>query len=137
MTVVSPPRPKLIRGGVVLSLDPAVGDFVKGDILVEGDTIAAVGVGLKVDDAEVIDAADMIVMPGFVDAHRHAWQGTVRRLMPNVDNLDEYVSAIHFSMAQHYRPRDMYIANLLTALSSLDAGITTVIDASHNARSAE
>lgn len=138
MTVVaSVPHRKLIQGGVILSLDPAIGDFVKGDILIEGDKIAAVGVDLKVDDAEVTDAADMIVMPGFVDAHRHAWQGTIRRLMPNVDNLDEYVSATHFSMAQHYRPHDMYIGNLLTALSSLDGGTTTIIDASHNARSPE
>jgi cytosine/adenosine deaminase-related metal-dependent hydrolase len=127
----------LIKGGTILSMDADVGDFAEGDILVEGTKIAAVGRDLRVDDAEVIDAAAMIVMPGFVDAHRHAWQGTLRRLMPNVDNLDDYVNATHYALAKHYRPHDMYLGNLLTALSCLDAGTTTIVDASHNARSPE
>src|SRR5215471_15425291 len=33
----------LIRGGAVLSMDPAVGDFAEADVLVEGNKIAAVG----------------------------------------------------------------------------------------------
>ncbi|MDB5042887.1 MAG: amidohydrolase [Candidatus Eremiobacteraeota bacterium] len=127
----------LVKGGTILSMDVDVGDFAEGDILVEGAKIAAVGRDLRVDDAEVIDAASTIVMPGFVDAHRHAWQGTLRRLMPNVDNLGDYVNATHYALAKHYRPHDMYLGNLLTALSCLDAGTTTIVDASHNARSPE
>jgi len=81
----------LFRGGTVLTLDPHLGDFPKGDVLVEGARIAAVGPDLKVDNAEIVDASDAIVPPGLVDAHRHAWQGALRRLMPNVDALDAYV----------------------------------------------
>ena len=127
----------LIRGGTLLTLDPAIGDFAKGDVLVQGDRIVAVGLDLGAENARVIDGAGMIVMPGFVDAHRHAWQGTLRRLMPNVATLDAYIDATHFSLARFYRPEDMYLGNRLTALSCLDAGTTTIIDASHNARSAE
>jgi 5-methylthioadenosine/S-adenosylhomocysteine deaminase len=127
----------LIKGGTILSMDAGVGDFAEGDLLVEGAKIAAVGRDLRVDDAEVIDAAAMIVMPGFVDAHRHAWQGTLRRLMPNVDNLGDFVNATHSALGKYYRPHDMYLGNLLTALSCLDAGTTTIVDASHNARSPE
>jgi cytosine/adenosine deaminase-related metal-dependent hydrolase len=127
----------LFKGATLLTMDPKLGDFMRGDLLVEGDKIAAVGVDLKVDGARVIDASHGILLPGLVDAHRHAWQGTLRRLMPNVDNLDDYVSATHFTIGKFYRPEDMYIGNLLTALSCLDAGTTTIIDASHNARSPE
>jgi 5-methylthioadenosine/S-adenosylhomocysteine deaminase len=135
--VVDSTQRLLIKGGTILSMDGDVGDFADGDVLVEGAKIAAVGRDLCVDDAEVIDAGAMIVMPGFVDAHRHAWQGTLRRLMPNVNNLSDYVNATHYGLAKHYRPHDMYLGNLLTALSCLDAGTTTIIDASHNARSPE
>lgn len=133
---VSPTHRLLLRGGTILSMDPAVGDFARGDILLEGSRIVQIGAKLTAPDAEVIDATGMIVLPGFIDAHRHAWQGSLRQLMPNVNNLGDYVNATHFSLAKHYRPQDMYVGNLLTALSCLDAGITTVIDASHNARSA-
>ena len=136
MSVASTGR-TLFRGGTVLTLDPQLGDFQQGDVLVEGARIAAVGTDLHVDDAEIVDARDSIVLPGLVDAHRHAWQGTLRRLMPNVGTLDAYVKATHYLLAKFYRPEDMRVGNLMTALSCLDAGTTTIIDASHNARSPE
>src|SRR5687768_5016941 len=64
----------LLKGGCVLSLDPKVGDFETADVLIDGSTIAAVQPNLKAS-AEVIDASKMIVMPGFVDTHRHSWEG--------------------------------------------------------------
>jgi 5-methylthioadenosine/S-adenosylhomocysteine deaminase len=134
VSVVSADR-TLFRGGTLLTLDSHLGDFSKGDVLVEGARIAAVGPEIEAGDAEIVDAREAIVLPGLVDAHRHAWQGALRRLMPNVDSLDAYVDAIHYTLARFYRPEDMHIGNLLTALSCLDAGTTTIIDASHNARS--
>jgi cytosine/adenosine deaminase-related metal-dependent hydrolase len=127
----------LFRGGTILSFDPEIGDFKKGDVLVDGARIAAVGPNLHADNAEIIDAQDAILLPGLVDAHRHAWQGTLRRLMPNIETLDAYVDATHYTLAKFYRPEDVHIGSLLTALSCLDAGTTTIIDASHNARTPE
>ncbi|WP_420995565.1 amidohydrolase family protein [Cupriavidus sp. 30B13] len=139
--VVAPPAPAdapqaiLIRGGTIVSMDPQVGDLAGGDILVRGGRIAAIGRGLPADGAQVIDATDMIVVPGLVDAHRHAWEGQLRRIAPNSPTLLDYLNSTHFSFATHYRPEDIYIGNMLTALGCLDAGITTVVDNSHNARS--
>jgi cytosine/adenosine deaminase-related metal-dependent hydrolase len=73
----------LIRGGTVLSMDPRVGNYPAADIYIEGSRIIAVGVNLDGFDAEVIDATGMIVIPGFIDTHRHACQGSLRRLLPN------------------------------------------------------
>lgn len=127
----------LFRGATLLSMDETIGDLTNADLLVDGDRIAAIGRALEPGDAEIIDASNAIVLPGFVDAHRHAWQGSLRQLMPNVDTLDAYVHDTHMTLAPHYRPEDHYVGNLLTALGSLDAGTTTIVDASHNARSPE
>lgn len=127
----------LIQGATVLSMDSEVGNLVSADILIEGSTIMAIGENLEASDAVIIDAAGMIAMPGMVDSHRHAWEGQLRRINPNATCLEDYSNATHFSFAKYYRPADNYIGNLLTALGCIDAGITTVIDNSHNSRTAE
>ena len=68
----------LIQNGCVLTLDKSVGNFHRADVLIEGTKIAAIGPSLSAatTDAELIDAADMIVMPGFVDTHRHVWEAS-------------------------------------------------------------
>lgn len=126
----------LIRGATILSMDEGVGNFIRGDILISGSTITAVGQGLDAQGVHVIDATNMIAMPGMVDTHRHSWEGQLRRINPNAETLEDYCNATHFSFAKYYRPADIYIGNLLTALGCIDAGITTVIDNSHNSRTA-
>ncbi|WP_409271684.1 amidohydrolase family protein [Pseudomonas sp. KCJK9111] len=124
----------LIQGATVLSMDGDIGNLVRGDILIEGSTIKAIGEHLEVGDAMVIDASGMIAMPGMVDTHRHSWEGQLRRINPNAATLEDYCNATHFSFAKYYRPADMYIGNLLSALGCIDAGITTLVDNSHNSR---
>lgn len=127
----------LIQGATVLSMDDDIGNLVSADILIEGSTIIAIGENLEASDAAIIDAAGMIAMPGIVDSHRHSWEGQLRRINPNATCLEDYSNATHFSFAKYYRPVDNYVGNLLTALGCIDAGITTVIDNSHNSRTAE
>ena len=129
----------LIKGAAIVSMDPRVGDLVKGDVLIQGTQI--VEVGTRVDTARAagartIDAANMILIPGLVDCHRHSWEGQLRRINPNAPTIGDYSNATHLSFARFYRPRDMYVGNLLTALGCIDTGITCIIDNSHNARSA-
>lgn len=130
-------RRTLFKGGTVLTMDRTLPNLEAGDVLVEGDRIAAVGAGLDVEDAEVVDAADAIVLPGLVDAHHHAWLGVMRRMMPDVDDLCAYIAVVAEMLGAAYRPLDMYLSTKLTAVASLDAGITTIIDACHNSRSPE
>jgi 5-methylthioadenosine/S-adenosylhomocysteine deaminase len=123
----------LLKGGTIISMDPAVGDFAKGDLLIEGSKIAAVGPHLKAG-AEVVDATDMILIPGFVDPHRHSWEGQLRGLNPNAVTITDYNAYTHQGFGPYYRPHDMYVGNLATALGCIDAGITCIIDNSHNSR---
>ncbi len=125
----------LFKGGTVITMDPAVPNLALGDVLVHGAKIAAVGTNLQAGDAEIIDAKGTIVMPGFIDAHHHAWLGVMRRLMPDVDDLFAYIDVVAEKLGAHYRPQDMFVSNRLTAIASLDAGITTIVDACHSSRS--
>ena len=128
MSTTSAPR-TLIQGGAIITMDAEVPNLSTGDVLVEGDRIVAVAANIQVSDAEVIDARDSIVLPGLVDAHHHAWLGVMRRLMPDVDDLFAYIDVVAEKLGAHYRPHDMYLSTKLTAVASLDAGITTIIDA--------
>lgn len=127
----------LFKAGTILTLDAKVPNLARGDVLVQDGRIAAVGPALQADDAFVIDAAGHIVMPGMVYAHHHMWLGVMRRMMPNVDDLFAYIDVVAEQLGAHYRPLDMYLSTRLTAAASLDAGITTIVDACHSSRSPE
>jgi 5-methylthioadenosine/S-adenosylhomocysteine deaminase len=131
-----PAKRLLIRGGYVLSVDPEIGDLPEGDVLVEDGAIVAVAPGLAVEDAELIDAAGHIVMPGFVDTHRHTWQAPLRNIASDW-SLFHYLTGLHFGLSGHFRPEDTYAGNLLGTLEAVDAGITTLLDWSHNLKTPE
>jgi 5-methylthioadenosine/S-adenosylhomocysteine deaminase len=127
----------LFKGGSIVTMDAKVPNLITGDVLVEGDRIVAVGANIRADGAAIVDAAGNIVLPGLIDAHHHAWLGVMRRLMPDVDDLFAYIDVVAEKLGAHYRPIDMYVSTKLTAVASLDAGITTIIDACHSSRSPE
>lgn len=122
---------KIISGGHIVSVDPSIGT-VTGDVLIDGGVITAVGDIGAVDatGAEVIDARDMIVMPGFVDVHRHTWQSALRHRNGNRTG-DEYFNEVLYGIAPNYAPEDVYIGTLLGAVSAIDAGTTTMFDWAH------
>jgi 5-methylthioadenosine/S-adenosylhomocysteine deaminase len=121
----------LIQGDSVLTLDRDLGDFCPGDVLVEGGRIAAVGANLGVEDAEVIAVEDSIVLPGFIDTHRHTWQAVIRNIAADWAH-GHYMTGIHNGLSQLFRPEDTYIGNLAGTLEALNSGITTLVDWSHN-----
>lgn len=118
----------LIKGGCVITLDRELGDFPCADVLIEDGKIRAVGPQLDATDCEVVDASEMIVLPGFVDTHRHVWEAVIRNVGPDW-SLPTYLHHIYFNgLGGVLRPEDAYIGNLLGALEALDAGVTTVLD---------
>ena len=100
----------LLEGGSVLSLDPKIGNHQQADVLIEGAKIAQVGPNLIAADAEVIDATNTVVMPGFVDGHRHLWEGILRNIGVDValEGDVSYLAFILNTLAPVYRPEDAY-----------------------------
>ena len=120
----------VIRGGTVLTMDPSIGNLASGDVLIEDDKITAVQPDLGDVDAEVIDADGRIVIPGFVDTHRHTWEAAIRGCAPNA-TLDDYFVEVLDTFAPVYRPEDVHSSNVAGSLECLNAGITTLVDWSH------
>lgn len=120
----------LIRGGIVLTQDPQLGEMANADVLIEGDTIVGIGADLAADDARGIDATGDIVIPGFIDTHRHTWETCIRTCAPDFA-LITYFSAILDKFAPHYRPEDVHSATQWGALECINAGITTLVDWAH------
>jgi len=120
----------LIKGGIVLTQDETLGELNGADVLVEDDKIADVARDISADGAQVIDAAGDIVIPGFIDTHRHTWETSIRTCAPDYA-LIAYFGNILDKFAPHYRPDDVYAANLWGSLECINAGITTLVDWSH------
>jgi len=126
----APKRPILIKGGCVLTLDRALGDFEQADVLIQGSKISAVEASISAPDADVIDASRTIVMPGLVDTHRHMWQSILRNVLPD-GSLDDYCAVVQRTFGAKYTPDDVYAGDLFSALGAIDSGVTCVLDWSH------
>ncbi|MFI6294676.1 amidohydrolase family protein [Nonomuraea sp. NPDC050790] len=124
----------LITGGIVVSMDPAVGDLARGDVLIEDGVIVEVAARVDAPDAEVIDATGTIVLPGFVDNHRHSWQTAFRGAGADW-TFPEWAAAMHGTVKPHYEPEDVYAGTLLGRLEALHSGVTTMLDWYHVAGS--
>src|SRR3984885_2333265 len=121
----------LIKGGTLVTVDPALGDIADGEVLIEDRSIVAVGANLGVSEAEVIDATDCLVLPGLIDTHRHTWQSLFRNIASDW-TLAHYFTGLHGTMSELYQPEDTFAANLIGIYEALDSGITTLVDWSHN-----
>ena len=125
-------RPVVLRGGTVLTMDDAHTILTDADVLVTGDKIAAVGPRLEAPDGALeIDASGGIVMPGMIDTHRHMWQTAMRAYGADW-TLTQYFVWNYLEHGRKFRPEDIYAGNLVSAWESLEAGVTTTVDWSHN-----
>jgi 5-methylthioadenosine/S-adenosylhomocysteine deaminase len=70
-------KPILIKGGHVVTMD-ANSSIVAGDLLIRDGRIAQIGAGVSADEADVIDARNCAVLPGFVQTHIHLCQTLFR-----------------------------------------------------------
>jgi cytosine/adenosine deaminase-related metal-dependent hydrolase len=114
----------LLRGGTVLTLGAKTPNLPTGDVLIDDGRIAEVGTAVRPPrDAEQIDCTDAIVMPGFVDTHRHTWTSLFRNAG---ETLDAERSAAAFR--DHYGADDVYAATFVGLLGAIEAGITAVVD---------
>lgn len=128
----------LIKGGIVLTLDPAIGDFASADILIEDGKIREIRPSIEASgsDLAVIDAKNRIVVPGFVDTHSHSYQGLLRGFLPDGVHAD-YDREVQNKITLHYGPEEAYAGVLITALGLLESGTTTLVDISQVAHSPE
>ncbi|MEP7308396.1 MAG: amidohydrolase family protein [Acidobacteriota bacterium] len=144
----------LLKGGIVLSLDPRVGDFEKADVLIDGKLIAQIAPNIPVTDALVVDCSGTIVMPGFITTHHHQYETLQRSVIPDGLLAGAWPLETYGSVVQNiwtagriadpanpnnviwdlgrppYDPEDCYISELVACLSEISEGITCGTDTS-------
>lgn len=117
----------LIRGGVVITMDPARRVIEDGAVAVSGDRIAAVGPRAEVEAGwrapQVIDAKGRAVLPGFIDGHAHAGHGLVKTMGGGDSEAWSEACRIIYTLAS---PPAFWRAEAeLAALERLRNGVTT------------
>jgi hypothetical protein len=132
-------RPILFRGGMILSMDPQVGDFENGEVLIQGKKIVAVGQRLQLpSNTLIVDAANRILMPGMIDTHHHSTDTAFRSVatdsiileFPNSPGPRLHWQAAMGAVNRGSTPDDVYIAELVFNLSAINAGTTGTVDVS-------
>lgn len=122
----------LIRNGTVLTLEPGSSPLTGHDILVMDGVISKIGPNLSAAEGDdVVDASNMIVMPGLINSHIHTWQTALRGLATDWTGTN-YFRAMHAGLANFFAPEDIRIANLVGALNQINNGVTTLVDWHHN-----
>ena len=133
----APARPEpgalVVRGGCVLTMDPAAGDLPAADVDIAGGRVVAAGPGLAVPPGTPeLDATGMIVAPGLVDTHWHMWN-TLLRCM-SADPSGPGYFKVMIGAGRLYGPDDIYASTRLACAEAVSSGITTVHDWCHNVR---
>ena len=121
----------LIKNALIITGDSGQDNNQRLDILVQDGVIAVIAPSIaNPNQYKEIDAAEMLVMPGFVNAHIHTWQTGLRGLAGDW-TATNYFRAMHAGLATFFQPEDIYIANLVGALNQLNNGVTTLVDWHH------
>lgn len=122
---------KVICNGLIMSMvrdeNPYIGAIVVGN----DGAIEAIGEKVRIPDgAEIIDAERCLVLPGFIDAHRHCWMASTRAASGDF-TIRDYIKYFRHGAMQHYRPEDIRISTLVGILDALNSGVTTNVDFAH------
>lgn len=121
----------LIKNGTVLTINDKKETFKKGFVLIENDLIADIGAGDPPEAYEkadqVLDATNMAVMPGIVNAHTHLFQSFIRGLADDKPLL-EWLEAAIWPVAKALTPEEAYVAAMVGLMENVRGGSTSVID---------
>ncbi|WP_188360585.1 amidohydrolase family protein [Flavobacterium orientale] len=103
----------------------------KKDIHIEDGVIVAIEDQLFCcENTQFIDGGGALLLPGFVDVHRHLWETGFKGI--GMDwTLPHYLQIMLGEIAPQMTPEAVYYGTLLGALECLEMGITTVWDWSH------
>jgi 5-methylthioadenosine/S-adenosylhomocysteine deaminase len=120
----------LIRNATIVAMDGSHGAApFAGDVLIEGETIKAIGDGLSAGlGAHIIEGRGKLVMPGLVNAHTHSSETFLRGRYERMPLEIWLLCAYPLLMNDPIGERLLYLRSLLLAMESLRNGVTTFCD---------
>jgi cytosine/adenosine deaminase-related metal-dependent hydrolase len=99
------------------------------DVLIEDDRIAEVAPRLAAEAADrVIDASDMLLMPGMVNAHIHTEQNSFRGRYPGLPLEVLMLYAYPLTGAAPLDAEAIRLRTMLAGIESLKSGVTSILD---------
>ena len=124
----------LITGGRVVTMDAERRIIENGYLIVQGDTIIAVGEGLPrmpngpIFTKQTIDAKGALVLPGFINGHTHVAMTLLRGLHDDV-TLDDWLRKYIFpAEAKNVTEDFVRWGTRLAAAEQIRSGVTTFAD---------
>ncbi|MGQ9567279.1 MAG: amidohydrolase family protein [Anaerolineae bacterium] len=122
----------VLRGGVVVTMDPQRRVLWEGAVAVAGDRIAAVGPSGEVlaahPRAEVVDCRGMAILPGLVNAHTHAPMSLMRGLADDL-RLDVWLNGYMLPVEREFVDEEFcWWGTLLSCVEMIRSGTTSFCD---------
>jgi 5-methylthioadenosine/S-adenosylhomocysteine deaminase len=122
----------VIKGGTVVTMDPAGRVLAPGAVAIDGRDIAAVDTPENIDarfsGRESIDATGQVVMPGLINTHTHAPMVLYRGLADDLALMEWLQKYIFPAEAKTVTPEFVRAGTRLAALEMIQSGTTTYAD---------
>lgn len=117
----------LIKNAVLLDMVGEQPNIRKKDILINEKIIEKIEDKIEENVDNIIDAKEMIVMPGLVNTHTHLAMSIFRGYKDDRKLMDWLENAI-FPVEDKLRPDDIYWNSLLSCIELIKSGTTTFND---------
>lgn len=121
----------LIRGGLVVTMNPDTGVLEGGIVAIQGDQIKAVGLRdaleARFSSRRILDASGCAVIPGLINAHTHAAMTIFRGLADDLP-LMEWLEGYIFPVEAHLKAEWVRWGTRLACAEMLLGGTTTFCD---------
>ena len=125
----------LIGNGILITRDPKQPWFEDGAVYIEGKHIKAVGrtsdLKCQHPDAQYLDAGGKLIMPGYINAHHHAYSAFARGMAIEGNHPKHFLEILEgtwWKLDNHLTLKATYDSGIATFLSCIQNGVTTVID---------
>lgn len=124
----------IIGNGALITNDPALPFLSDGAVLVDGDTVAAVGptAALRAEHPgePFVDVAGRVIMPGLVNAHDHAYSHYARGMAVSnpTRDFEEILTNLWWRLDRLLELEDVELNTATTFLECIRNGVTTVFD---------
>ena len=121
----------ILADGWLITMNARREVLERASICVEGDRIAAIAtralLAARYPEAEMIDCAGKIVMPGMVNTHTHMFQTLLKGLGDDMV-LKKWFTCMTGPSAVHLTADDAQAAAMHGCVESIRGGVTTVLD---------
>ncbi|MBP3463480.1 MAG: amidohydrolase [Clostridia bacterium] len=117
----------LIKNATLLDMVKDEPNIRKTDILIDENIIVQIKENIEDQEAQIIDAKEKLVMPGFVNTHTHLAMSIFRGYKDDQKLMDWLENAI-FPVEEKLRPEDIYWNSFLSCIELIKTGTTTFND---------